>query len=212
MARTIGYSATETTITVRVKGLDTSYASDNRYIDWWLYDADGEEIDSIYGTEVEAGASSTPQVTFRGLEPDTEYEVQYELFYSSTETGSLDSSVTGSKTIYTDAPELSIEHFEWDTPKTTDGAFNVTASEWNKLIDKITEVYTYLGWPNYQDTYPIETVSSGDIFYAERFNEVKEAIGNLYSTGISTKSTGDTINADDLNQLVTSLNAKIDNL
>lgn len=212
MARTIGYSTTETTITVRVKGLDTSYAADNRYIDWWLYDADGEEVDSIYGTSVDGGVSSTPYVTFRGLKPDTKYEVEYELFYSSTETGSLDSSVTGSKTIYTDALEPTIEHFEWDTSKTTDGAFNVTASEWNRLIDKITEVYTYLGWTNYQETYPISKVSKGEIFYAERFNEVKEAIGNLYSTGISTKSSGDTINADDLNQLVTSLNAKIDNL
>ena len=212
MARTIGYLTAETAIRVRVEGLDESYSRSDRYIDWWIYDEDDDEYDSKYGTAVGAGASNTPWVTFEDLQPDSKYTVKYELFYSSNGSSGLDSSVKGSKVIYTDAPPPEIEYFAWDTAKTSEASFNVTASEWNKLIDKVTEIYTYLGWANYQDTYPITKVSSGDIFYAERFNEVRDAIGNLHSTGISTKTAGDIITASDLNQLVTSLNAKIDDL
>lgn len=209
MARAISYTATETTIKVKVTGLDSAYDWDDREITWVICNTSGNVLSRIYDN-IGANVTSTSYATFTGLTPGTEYEVEYEIIYSSTEEGLLDQAVYGSKTVYTDA--VAIEHFSWDTEKTSGESFNVTASEWNRLIDKITEVYTYLGWSNYQDTYPISKVSSGETFYAERFNEVREAIGNLYSTGISTKSKGDTINASDLNQLVTSLNAKIDSL
>lgn len=211
MARAISYTATDTTIKVKVTGLDSAYDWDDREITWVICNTSGSVLSRKYD-DIGANVTSTSYTTFSGLTPDTEYEVEYEIIYSSTAEGMLDQAVYGSKTVYTEEAEATIEHFAWDTAKASGKSFNVTASEWNRLIDKITEVYTYLGWPNYQDTYPITKVSSGGIFYAERFNEVREAIGNLYSTGISTKSKGDVITAADLNQLVTSLNAKIDNL
>lgn len=209
MARAISYTATETTIKVKVTGLDSGYDWDDREITWVICNASGSVLDRKYD-DIGANVTSTSYTTFSGLKPDTKYTVEYEIIFSSTKEGLLDQAVYGSKTVYTEA--VAIEHFAWDTAKTSGNSFNVTASEWNRLIDKITEVYTYLGWPNYQDTYPITKVTSGSIFYAKRFNEVREAIGNLYSTGISTKSKGDKITAADLNQLVTSLNAKIDSL
>ena len=211
MARQISFTTTDTTIKVRVTGLDTGYDWSDRTIKWLLYDAN-EDLVSSKERAVSANASNTSYVTFDGLEPDSKYIVKYELIYSSTESGLLDKFVIDSETIWTDEPEVVIALFKWDTAKTSGNSFKVTASEWNRLIDKITEVYTYLGWSDYQDTYPITKVSSGEIFYAKRFNEVKAAIGNLYSTGISDKSKGDSINASDLNQLVTSLNAKINSL
>lgn len=209
MARAISYTATETTIKVKVTGLDSGYDWDDREITWVICNTSGKVIDRKYG-DIGANVTSTSYTTFTGLTPGTEYEVEYEIIFSSTKEGLLDQAVYGSKTVYTD--EAAIEPFSWDTAKTAGNSFNVTASEWNRLIDKITEVYTYLGWPNYQDTYPITKVTKGGIFYAARFNEVRAAIGNLYSTGISDKSKGDIITAADLNQLVTSLNAKIDSL
>lgn len=209
MARAISYTATETTIKVQVTGLDSGYDWDDREITWLICNTSGSVLSRKYG-DIGANVTSTSYVTFTGLTPGTEYEVEYEIIYSSTEEGLLDQAVYGSKTVYTE--EVAIEPFSWDTPKTSGKTFNVTASEWNRLIDKITEVYTYLGWADYQDTYPITKVKKGGIFYAERFNEVREAIGNLYSTGLKTKYSGNIIYADDLNQLVTSLNAKIDSL
>lgn len=211
MARAISYTATDTTIKVKVTGLDSSYDWDDREITWVICNASGSVLSRKYD-DIGANVTSTSYTTFSGLTPDTKYTVEYEIMYSSTEEGLLDCAAYGSATVYTDEAEVAIEHFAWDTVKTSGKSFNVTASEWNRLIDKVTEVYTFLGWPNYQDTYPITKVTKGGIFYAERFNEVRAAIGNLYSTGISTKSKGDIITAADLNQLVTSLNAKIDNL
>ena len=213
MARAIEYTTTNSSIKVRVTGLDTSYNASNRYIDWWLYDEYGDEVDSELGKSVSANASSTSYVTFSGLDADTKYEVVYELFYSSTESGEVDASAVGSEIIWTDEKEIDIAHFSWTTAKTSGGSFNVTAAEWNRLINKVIEVYDARGGYDTVDTrYPMTKVSSGDVFTAERFNEVRYAIGSLYSTGISEKNAGDIIYASDLNQLATSINKAIDNL
>lgn len=211
MARAISYTTTDTSIKVKVTGLDSAYDWDDREITWVLCNSSGKVLSRKYD-DIKANVTSTSYTTFSGLTPDTKYIVEYEIIYSSTEEGLLDGAAYGEATIWTDEADIVISHFSWDTAKISGEACEVTASEWNRLIDKITEVYTALGWSNYQDTYPITKVSKGQTFYAERFNEVRAAIGNLYSTGISDKKKGDTIKASDLNQLVTSLNAKIDNL
>ena len=54
--------------------------------------------------------------------------------------------------------------------------------------------------------YPMTNVSSGQQFYASRFNELRFAIGSLNSTGINNKYKGDTLFANELNTLKDKLN------
>ena len=55
----------------------------------------------------------------------------------------------------------------------------------------------------------IATVSTGDTFHHDRFNEMRQAIGSMNSTGIEQKTSGNPILADDLNTLRDKLNEKI---
>lgn len=103
------------------------------------------------------------------------------------------------------------DYFEWTNSKSSNKSFNVTAEEWNRLIDTVIAVHEYMGEYN-ESAYPMTKVEKGEPFYADYFNEVRFAIGSVYSTGLSDKSSGDPIKASDLNQLVTSINLAIANL
>ena len=103
-------------------------------------------------------------------------------------------------------PSSRPDKFYWDTPKTSGLKFNIKASEWNRLIQNVKDMHVYkLGSYN-SSQYPMSNVSSGQQFYASRFNEVRFAIGSLISTGINNKYKGDTIYASELNILKDKLN------
>ena len=97
-------------------------------------------------------------------------------------------------------------YFSWDTSKVQGQPFNLTATEWNRLIQNVKDVHDYkLG--SYDATaYPMTTVSQGGTFFATLFNQVRFAIGSLNSTGIAEKILGNVITAADLNTLRDKLN------
>ena len=100
-----------------------------------------------------------------------------------------------------------IAPFEWDTEKNAGEDFSVTADEWNRLGDTTTQTLIKNGYDT--SYYPIATVSTGDTFHHDRFNEMRQAIGSMNSTGIEQKTSGNSILADDLNTLRDKLNEKI---
>ena len=99
----------------------------------------------------------------------------------------------------------SIEEFSWTNPKVSGGQFNLLATEWNGLVNKINSVYSYYGWST--SSYPMRQVQSGWNFEAVNdFNKVRLAIGSKRATGITDKIAGDQINASYLNTLVEKIN------
>lgn len=94
--------------------------------------------------------------------------------------------------------------FSWDTQKTSGATCNLTASEWNRLTVKINEFRAYKNLSSYSFT----TASAGNVFTAAIFNQARNAISAMNTSGLpGTKSTGDYVNASDLNALRDTLNA-----
>lgn len=96
-------------------------------------------------------------------------------------------------------------NFAWTTAKTSGTVINVTAAEWNTLIDKVNEFQEYKGVTRTVMT----KVSSGDIFYFSNFNEVRNAINTLTppTAPPATVASLGTIYAADLNKLRDSINS-----
>lgn len=82
--------------------------------------------------------------------------------------------------------------FSWDNPKVQGGAWNTTASEWNKLT-----AFIKAKKPSYSFT----TVYKGTQFTASIYNEVASALG------LATVSSGATCTAQMMNNLVTKANS-----
>lgn len=70
-------SNTGTTITVSVKGLDTSYGRNDRYIYWSI---DGVEKSPV---SLSSGVSQSNSYTFTGLSPSTSYSIGARITYTS---------------------------------------------------------------------------------------------------------------------------------
>jgi hypothetical protein len=92
-------------------------------------------------------------------------------------------------------------YFYWDNTKTSGNDFNISATEWNRLIQNIKDIYTYKGISSYTPT--LYNVTSGNnVTAVNDFNKIKNAIGYFYNSanpasgiGIADKSAGDTIYA-----------------
>ncbi len=98
------------------------------------------------------------------------------------------------------------DNWYWNTSELN--AFNgngeiteISYIRWNLFIDRVNEFRDYKGYSWIPSTVFVPGVgtintkmsSSDRKLYAERFNAVREAIGNLYSTGITDKSRGDKV-------------------
>lgn len=146
---------------------------------------------------------SSPTYTFSNLQPNTQYS--FRCMCRDIYGNYSDSNWSGYTYITTNSARPA--YFYWDTNKVSGQQFNVTASEWNRLIQNVKDIHVYkLGSYN-SSSYPMTTVSRGQPFYAQRFNEVRFAIGSLNSTGLNNKYKGDTIYASELNILKDKLNA-----
>lgn len=153
------------------------------------------------GAYLECSANS--YVTFSGLIPGQTYYfyAKTRFYINSTTLWSVNSSNTVNATV-----KNRPDKFYWDTPKISGQIFDVKATEWNRLIQNTKDMHIYkLGSYN-PSLYPMTNVSSGQQFYADRFNECRYAIGSLNATGIYTKYPGDIVYANDINTLSTKLN------
>lgn len=95
-------------------------------------------------------------------------------------------------------------NFSWNVSWSAGSAFNLKASQWNKLTQSINDFRVYKGMA----TIWFETVGAGQTFTAQHYNDARNAIASMNSSGIpSTVSTGNIVTAWHLNQLANVLNA-----
>ncbi|UGO50794.1 leukemia inhibitory factor receptor [Bacillus phage vB_BanS_Sophrita] len=95
-------------------------------------------------------------------------------------------------------------NFSWNVTWTSGSTFNLKASQWNKLTQSINDFRVYKGMA----TIWFETVTTGQTFTAQHYNDARNAIASMNSNGIpSTVSKGNTVTAWHLNQLANVLNA-----
>lgn len=167
-------TSTETTLWVYVIGLDTNYSRDDRYINWYIDNGIGPQ-EQYLGP----GWDTSDSAEFTGLSPGTQYTIRAEIRYT-------DNGQSKWATVYGDfetEKAATLEFFEWDSPKTEGEAFNITASEWNKLLAHINDVRSNKKLPSYDYNYIPQT---GDSFLREYYNDALMAIAGIYSyEGIS---------------------------
>lgn len=100
--------------------------------------------------------------------------------------------------------------FNWTTAKTSGGMYNLTASEWNSLLDKVNEFRGYKGLSQLAFN---RSVGSGAISgyiapSASSFNSAANAVNGMApSIGSPTVTTGSIISASSLNALRNALNS-----
>lgn len=198
-------SVTSTSFTAEVTDLDTGYARDDRSVDWYLGSA------KVSSSSLSAHASST-SCSFSGLTPNTDYTVSAHIHYSSTPTSGVDMTkvISGrhmTKPGSPPPPDPEPErpgYFYWDTAKTSGAKFNLTASEWNRLINNINSVRSYLGYSNASFSKAV----AGNEFTAKMFNQARSAIISIsgFSGYISQASSGGKVYANMLNALQGGIN------
>lgn len=219
-------STTANSVTVHVSGLDTNWNQGYRIMTWYLAENSmptetAYDIKTI-GNLIENGAAQSKSITIMNLEPDTEYGVLCTVYFGDTFLASAEGWVT------TDAPgNEPIEYFGWSYEavqafKHSGATTELTASEWNAFIDKISEVSSAAGygpWLTYNgiDKNAAKALGAYDdaenlryYITAQRFNAAKYNIGSKVSTGISDVKKGDTAKGEYFNTLELCLNKWID--
>lgn len=96
-------------------------------------------------------------------------------------------------------------NFTWDSPKVTDGPYNLTAVEWNNYLSRLRAFSAYMAGQNWMPVY----VNQNELVYAEYMNDV---IGQLFLIGADNVGAsdyvypGNVIKASLLNKIVTEMN------
>lgn len=197
-------NVTSTSFTAEVTDLDTSYARDDRSVDWYLGST------QVSSSSLSAHASSA-SCSFSGLTPNTDYTVSARIHYSSTPTSGVDMTkiisgrhMTKPGAIPPDPKPERPGYFYWDTAKTSGAKFNLTASEWNRLISNINSVRSYLGYSNASFSKAV----AGNEFTATMFNQARSAIISIsgFTGYIPQASSGGKIYANMLNALQGGIN------
>lgn len=197
-------NVTSTSFIAEVTDLDTSYARDDRSVDWYLGST------QVSSSSLSAHASSA-SCSFSGLTPNTDYTVKASIRWSSTPTSGLDRTtiisgrhMTKPGAIPPDPKPERPGYFYWDTAKTSGAKFNLTASEWNRLISNINSVRSYLGYSNASFSKAV----AGNEFTATMFNQARSAIISIsgFTGYIPQASSGGKIYANMLNALQGGIN------
>lgn len=197
-------NVTSTSFTAEVTDLDTSYTRNDRTIEWYL----GSSKQSSGSLSAHASSASC---SFSGLTPNTDYTVKASIRWSSTPTSGLDRTtiisgrhMTKPGAIPPDPKPERPGYFYWDTAKTSGAKFNLTASEWNRLISNINSVRSYLGYSNASFSKAV----AGNEFTATMFNQARSAIISIsgFTGYIPQASSGGKIYANMLNALQGGIN------
>lgn len=185
------YDTTATSIKIKVSGLEDTW--DKCYVN--LYNSSGTLLDGSKYTTVNNGI-----IEFTGLDGGTTYKFKGRTWVGTNSV--LCSDYTDYLSVETDARPT---NFSWASSTISSGEdARISASDWNALASKINEFRVYKGLS--QDSFT--TVSAGNSIYASQFNELRNSIADMRTTGLaSTKSTGDYVYASDIDSLRTTLNA-----
>lgn len=164
-------SSTAYTLTVYIAGLDTSYSRNDRSVVWYR---NNTALNNKGTWTIAATRPTSSTYTYSNLTPSTRYTLRARIYYT----------VNGSETykdvsaIFT-TPSLRPDYFEWDTAKVPGGNFNITASEWKKLLQNIEAVRAYKGVNSANFSYP----SKGDTFLASHYNTALNGITGILGSG-----------------------------
>lgn len=196
----IGTLSTSTSsIRVRIYGLDTSYAGNDRVCTWYL---NGRRRGT---SKLRAKVSSGGDYSFTNLSPGTEYNIDVKITAPGW-TITVELSTTES----TDG--VSVEYWSWTSSNgsasasQTRRAYSAVCNNgslgdfsylvWNDMVDKVQEIIDANGesWHTNYATYAETRMSAGDkTLTAKRFNSLRFNIGTRVSTGIYEVSRGDTV-------------------
>lgn len=221
----IGTTTTDS-VTLFLTSLDTSWENGTRTVYWYLGSANGgiPTENAYYKTKTASlanGVSSGGQVTFTGLESDTEYGVYCAVYHGSTflvglqgwvstdyESGGGGGAITsvaawawtisnGSAT-----KEQTIAAYTATTNKTATTNFSYLV--WNDMVDKCKEILDAINssWDSRYASYTNTKMTSSDkVLTAKRFNSLRYNIGSHYSTGIQEVAKGDIVYGDKVRSL-----------
>lgn len=211
---------TQTTISVILSGMDTSYSGNTRTIEWYIND------NYKYGTTLPNRASEGGAYTFTGLRPGYQYHIEAVVDASGWAEPS-----TFSVWEYTDEEVISVDPWDWSssngsasasqTQRAYDALFdhgNVSDFSylvWNDLCDKVMEVLDAIGdsWDSsYASFSSTKMTSSNKTLTARRFNSLKTNIDNYENVAIDTVYTGDTVYGWYFTTTVNALNRWINGL
>lgn len=208
-------SATSTSVTVKIVGLQSTYPNADRYCYWYLNGVyNGTFVLGAYITESQA-------YTFVGLTPSTTYNIYVEI-----DTINWTTPVVLYGAITTVA--AAVKKWSWiesngnATALQTQIAYGAITNKgavsdfsylvWNDLVDKVLEARRSRGWDwnnNYADYGSTKMSYYDKTLTAARFNAVRYNIGSMYSTGIQEVYTNDTVYGSYFITLVNSLNNAI---
>lgn len=194
---------TENSVDVKVSGLSSNYTYDIRI----FVRLSNDTSDVTYDETTTVSYTTSYSETISGLDENTDYTINVGINEGSGNVW------IGSKTFTTDeiVEEEKPDTFSWTYAKTQDGAFNLTATEWNNFTSRINEERAYLGLSAYSFTKAVK----GNNFTASMYNQAVNAIKGMGGGAggyIYTVSKGDTITAYEMNQIVAELNSAINNL
>lgn len=197
----------DTTVpTVNITG--ESHGSNWIAVNWNASDNVGVTKVEFYANSVFYGSttsSTSGTYQFNNLNQNTQYTIEVRAYDAA---GNQNKAFMN---VFTDYVVPRPDNFAWDTAKTSGAVFNVTASEWNRLLNRINDFLTYKNLAIWDWS---GGVSSGTTFYASVgapcYNNVIDAISDLPGRTVALPpkaSSGGTIYASWLNALRDSLNS-----
>lgn len=192
----IGFTcAHDGTVTIYSEGsIDViGYLSDST-----IFDTSTGVPDSVLVRDDDSGSGNNFSLTY-DVTAGIRYYLYFRCFYIDE---------TGSSVVYIVPPSAAQrpDYFEWDNPKVSGGDFNITASEWGRLLDNINAVREYKGLSAISDgstvgyfLYPV----TGDDFLALHYNQALNGITGILGTGYNTNAVyvGDDVTAAKINLL-----------
>ena len=192
---------TADTLTFYIDGLDTNYATADRWVQW-TYFINGLSYTYSPQGNLPAKISNTLMLpdfnlALIALDPNTTYQVQAQVNYNGGNVLLFGAGTT--LPLSASRPPL----FQWYSVIATNEPFKITANEWCALLDNINAVRVYKGLSPYNFSRP----TSGMIFTAMHYNQCVYAIDDMLSTDLSkiVVNSGDKILAtgiDALRQLI----------
>lgn len=185
-------SITVTPSTAEEGRLYVSWGSATRATDYLvtLYDGSGGYIKDV--------ATTNNDTTFNGLTAGGKYYVKV-VPRNSYGNGSSITSITVTMPIIKVRPG----NWSWDSTKSSGASLNITASEWNRFLNKIDAFRKdYKGLPGGSYTY----ASQGTRITAARYNQARSAIASMGAVPPAV-SAGNKIYASEFNQIRDYLNA-----
>lgn len=178
-------NTTENSISIQVSGISGNFD----YANVW-----NEQTNETIKVHSNGGIA-----TFTGLNKNTQYKIYSRTYFT------INNVELTSGHVYKYATTLNVirpNNWSWWYNKVSSQSFNLTADELNAFWSRINEFRTYKGLSSY--SFP--NANKGDNFTSTMYNASINAINDMSSTGLSTKSSGNEITADYFTTLKNKLN------